>query len=216
MRRDADGARPLHSLQAMRPVLIVHESTHGHTTKIAEKIAEHIREARLGAHVDHSGEAEGLNLGAFASVVIGGSIHGGEHVQAKLIEFVQDHRAILDIVPTSFFVVCMAASKHGVQAQEEVARYFENFERDTGFHPKRVAAFGDELHYTEYGPLEKLAVRVRASLRPGSMDGVPTDTSRDHDLTDWASVAAFARVVAADAVEASAGRPSNLPPPHLL
>ena len=60
--------------------------------------------------------------------------------------------------------------------------------------------------------LEKLAVRVRASLRPASMDGVPSDTSRDHDLTDWASVAAFSRVIAAEAVEASAGRPSNLPP----
>jgi len=196
----------------MRPVLIVHESTHGHTTKIAEKIAEHIRAAKLGAHVDHSGEANGLSLGAFAAVVLGGSIHGGSHVQPKLIEFVKDHRAILDVVPTAFFVVCVAAARPGVQAREEVARYFESFERDTGWKPKHVAAFGDELHYTEYGPLEKLAVRVRASLRPASMDGVPTDTSRDHDLTDWNSVAAFARVVAADAVEASAGRPSQLPP----
>lgn len=192
----------------MRPVLIIHESTHGHTTKIAEKIAEHIRAAKVGAHVDHSGEAEGLNLGTFASVVIGGSIHGGAHVQKKLIEFVKDHRAILDIVPTSFFVVCMAASRDGVKAREEVARYFEMFERDTGFKPKRVAAFGDELHYTEYGPLEKLAVRLSAKLH-----GDPTDTSKDHDTTDWESVAAFARVVAADALEASAHRPSNLPPP---
>lgn len=196
----------------MRPVLIVHESTHGHTTKVAEKIAEHVREAKVGAHVDHSTEAGRLNLSAFAGVILGGSIHGGVHVQRSLIDFVRAHRDELEHVPTSFFVVCMAASKHGTHAQEEVAEYFESFTRDTGFAPKRLAAFGDELHYTEYGTLEKLALRVRASLVPTSMDGVPSDTSRDHDLTDWASVAAFARAVADDALAASAHRPSNLPP----
>lgn len=198
-------------MPAMRPVLIVHESTHGHTTKIAEKIAEHIRAANLGAHVDHSGEATGLSLGAFAAVVIGGSIHGGAHVQPKLLQFVKDHRAILQIVPTSFFVVCKDAARDGMHARERVAKYFEEFERDTGLVPARVAAFGDELHYTEYGPLEKLAVRISAK-----MHGEPTDTSRDHDLTDWESVAAFARVLAEDARVASAGRPSNFPPANLL
>ena len=191
----------------MRPVLIVHESTHGHTTKIAEKIAEHVRAEKLGAHVDHSGEADGLSLGGFSAIVLGGSIHGGRHVQPKLIEFVQSHRAILELVPTSFFVVCLAAARQGMSAREEVARYFESFARDTGWTPKRVAAFGDELHYTQYGPLTKLAVRLSAKLH-----GDPTDTSRDHDLTDWAAVAAFSRVVAADALEASAGRPSQRPP----
>ncbi|MBI2389750.1 MAG: hypothetical protein HYV09_09150 [Deltaproteobacteria bacterium] len=191
----------------MRPILIVHESTHGHTTKVAETLADHFRKLGHGAHVDHSGEADGLVLDRFQGIVLAGSIHGGAHVQPTLIEFVKRHHAELAQIPTALVIVCMAAARDRDSAREAVERYFSTFAHDTGLEPMRKTAFGDELPYTRYGLIERLAVQLVSRAQ-----GDPTDTTRDHDLTDWNAVAAFARTFAGDVDQAARSRPTYRPP----
>lgn len=191
----------------MRPILIVHETTHGHTTKIGDTLADHFRRLGHGAHVDHSGEAEGLVLDRFQGVVLAGSIHGGAHLQPSLLEFVRRHRAELAQIPTALVVVCKAAARGTESARDTVERYFATFSQDTGLEPTRKTAFGDELQYTKYGLLERIAAQLVSRAH-----GEPTDATRDHDLTDWNAVAAFARTFADDVDLAARPRPTYRPP----
>lgn len=68
----------------------------------------------------------------------------------------------------------------------------DEFVEKTGWQPDRVGLFGGALRYSQYGFLTRLAMKRIAREEGGS-----TDTSRDHEYTDRAEVAAFARDVAA-------------------
>ena len=67
------------------------------------------------------------------------------------------------------------------------------FLRATEWQAHRVACFPGKLAYTHYGLLKRWIMR-----RIAEREGGPTDTGRDHDLTDWAAVREFALNVAAD------------------
>ena len=61
----------------MSPILVVHASTHGHTTKVARRIASVF--AGRGATINSwaVGDAGDRDPGAYDVVVVGGSIHRG-------------------------------------------------------------------------------------------------------------------------------------------
>jgi menaquinone-dependent protoporphyrinogen oxidase len=65
--------------------------------------------------------------------------------------------------------------------------YLKSFFDETGWHPKVIGRFGGALLYTRYG----FWVRIPLALA-GRMMGSPTDTSRDHELTNWDDVDQFA------------------------
>ena len=74
----------------MKPVLVLYASTHGHTAKIATRVAEALEHAghavdlrRVDAH-DEPSPAD------YAAVVVGGSIHAGHH-QRELVGWVRRH-----------------------------------------------------------------------------------------------------------------------------
>jgi menaquinone-dependent protoporphyrinogen oxidase len=63
-----------------------------------------------------------------------------------------------------------------------------------------VGLFGGALVYRQYGFFKRLMMKKIVSDKPG---GLSTDTSRDHEYTDWDQVARFAedflkRLVAED------------------
>jgi menaquinone-dependent protoporphyrinogen oxidase len=87
----------------MKPILVVYGTTEGHTRKIAEFIAEHVR--RRGKHVDlvDSATPEASQVQPiYSGVFIGGSVHHQRH-QTALRHFVKENLAWLNVVPTAFF-----------------------------------------------------------------------------------------------------------------
>jgi menaquinone-dependent protoporphyrinogen oxidase len=83
--------------------------------------------------------------------------------------------------------VCGAAKA----SPERAAEYVETFLRQTGLQPAFTHSFAGAMAYTRYGfPLRWITKLV--SWRRGG----PTDTSRDHDITDWEAVDQFAERVA--------------------
>ena len=79
--------------------------------------------------------------------------------------------------------------------------YVENFEQETGWTPAQIGLFGGALLYRKYGFLKRLMMKKIVSSKPGNLS---TDTSRDHEYTDWDQVRRFAedflqRLVAQDA-----------------
>jgi menaquinone-dependent protoporphyrinogen oxidase len=78
------------------------------------------------------------------------------------------------------------ASKRPGEA-DEARRIARSFVEEAGFLPRRVVCFPGRLAYTHYGFLVRFIMK-----RIARREGGPTDTSRDHELTDWSEVARFA------------------------
>lgn len=174
----------------MTRALVVYGTTEGQTAKIAQHIADAGR--RLGHTVDvlHGADLPpAFALAPYDVVVIGASVHEGRH-QAYIRDFVQRHRVSLDAKPNAFFQVCLTSvsgdDRHRQQAQEVIDR----FVADTGWVPRRTASFAGALRYTQYSWLKRMLLRAIARQEGGA-----TDTSRDHEYTDWAQVTAFAEEV---------------------
>src|SRR5690606_41877313 len=83
----------------------------------------------------------------------------------------------------------------------------------TGWQPAEAVAFAGALRYSAYNLLLRWVMRRIARKAAAHLPGA-TDTSRDHEYTDWAAVDAFAdafahRLVAAEAQEPAAVRRSE-------
>ena len=71
---------------------------------------------------------------------------------------------------------------------------------DAGWHPERVVPVAGALRYSQYNFLVRFVMKRIARKSGGS-----TDTTRDHDYTDWAALDRFVSEFA-DEVVANASR----------
>jgi menaquinone-dependent protoporphyrinogen oxidase len=72
-----------------------------------------------------------------------------------------------------------------------------DFLGETGWSPALEATFAGAINFTEYNWLLRAYMKYASKFNGGS-----TDTSRDHEYTDWQQVAAFASDVAELVAEA--------------
>jgi menaquinone-dependent protoporphyrinogen oxidase len=96
------------------------------------------------------------------------------------------NRGALERLPSAFFSVSLAA--HGDTANAEA--YITNFEQQTGWHPTKLGLFSGALLYRKYGFLKRWMMKRIVRDKPGILS---TDTSRDHEYTDWDQVERFGR-----------------------
>jgi menaquinone-dependent protoporphyrinogen oxidase len=164
----------------MQKILLVYASTHGHTAKIAGRLAEAMRAA--GAEVELAEAGSAPDPAPFDAAVAAGSLHAGKH-QAKLVRWVEANRGGLADLPNAFFSVSLSAAEDDDEAREAVKDCIATFCEDTGWTPDRSVPVAGALQYREYGlPLRLL---MRWKMKRG---GHPTDISRDYDYTDWDAV----------------------------
>lgn len=169
---------------AVSTVLIAYGTTEGQTAKIADVIAEVLRERGHEVDpVDVKTLDQSIPAG-HAAVIVGASIHMGKH-DKHVVELVQKNLDTLARVPTAFFSVSLAA--HG--DAEEAEGYVDQFEQQTGWHPDKVALFGGALLYTQYGFFKRHLMKKIASDKPGDLG---LDLSRDYVYTEWDAVKRFA------------------------
>ena len=182
----------------MTKICIPYGTTEGQTAQIAEYIADVIR------HHGHQAEPMDLKHARDTApqgcdgVIVGASIHMGKH-DKHVAKFVQTNRDALERLPSAFFSVSLSA--HG--DMKEAEGYVEEFERDTGWRPGKVALFGGALLYTQYGFVKRHLMKKIAGDKPGDLG---TDLSRDYVYTEWDGVKRFAEDFLTDLVaEADAG-----------
>jgi menaquinone-dependent protoporphyrinogen oxidase len=168
----------------MTKILIAYGTTEGHTVRIAQYISDVIRGRGHEAQTMDVRRSPDALLDGYDAVIIGGSIHMGKH-EEHLRDFVQKNRDTLERLPSAFFSVSLAA--HG--DMENAHAYVENFEQETGWRPAQVGFFGGALRYRQYGFLKRLMMKRIVRDKPGNLS---TDTSRDHEYTDWDEVKRFA------------------------
>ena len=85
-------------------------------------------------------------------------------------------------------------------AAANVQKMIDRFVADTGFRPTIQHAVAGALLYRQYGVLVRLMMRFISTIV-----GASTDTSRDHEYTDWSAVDRFAAEIAARALRKKKG-----------
>ena len=164
--------------------LVVYQSMDGHTERIAERIGGHLRAA--GAVVTLTPATTAPAPVDVDLVVVGDSIHAGHHSK-ELIAYLERHHAALNALPTALFQVCLTSAGRGPQEMATTGGYVAALTERTGLEPGLVARFPGALPYTRYGRMKRALMR-----RIAAQSGQPTDTSKDHDFTDWNEVSGFA------------------------
>lgn len=175
----------------MSSILIGFASHHGQTQKVAVRLGEHLR--TLGHEVDLTNLADGRNNTPppddYDVVVLGSRIEVGRYAPA-LATYVRDHRAALGEIPTALFTVSMAATSTDRGPDPE--GYLAKICSELGWEPTRRIAIAGGLKYRAYGFITRFVMKMISRKA-----GRTTDTSRNHEFTDWDMVARFADDIAA-------------------
>ena len=164
-------------------VAIVYASTHGHTGKIAARIADIMRAEGLDVEVAEIGDTADHIIRACDAVLVAGSVHRGSH-QPQLVEFAKRHRHLLQERPSAFVSVSLtAADEQDAEMRAETRRMVDEFVEDTGWTPNRTATVAGALQFSKYSPFERLVMRLIARRH-----GTEIDPWEDLELTDWKAV----------------------------
>jgi menaquinone-dependent protoporphyrinogen oxidase len=166
----------------MPKVLLVYGSVEGQTHKIEDVMAEHFRARGWITEVrDARNLGAAVTLADFDAVVVGAPIHLGKHPD-YVTRFVTTHRAALEAKPAAFFSVSLSAAGDEKE-QADARRCLEEFFSETGWHPPIASTIAGALRYQDYPRFKRWL--MRKLMEKG---GHETDTSRNHEYTDWHQV----------------------------
>jgi menaquinone-dependent protoporphyrinogen oxidase len=168
-------------------ILIVYGTMYGQTRKVVEFLAERLRQS-ADVEVKEAGGAGDVDPVDFDGTIVASSMEMGSY-RPVVIKFVRRHLAALSAKPSVFVSVSMAAANtlRREQAMAELEKWLARFSRKSGWTPARVEYVAGGLAYTRYGFLTRWIM-----LRIAKRVDKATDTSRDHEYTDWDALARFA------------------------
>lgn len=171
----------------MSSILILYDTTEGQTRRIARYVADAVAgDGRLVDVHEIRKLPRGFAVDRFDAVIVGASIHMGRHSK-RLSKFLAMYRPGLERIPSAFFSVSLSAAG----TEEETRRaegYVTELLEQTGWRPPVTATFAGGLRYREYGFLKRWIMKKIA--RDAGKD---TDTSKNHEYTDWDAVDRFVR-----------------------
>jgi menaquinone-dependent protoporphyrinogen oxidase len=169
----------------MLRILIAYDTTEGQTRTIAQHVVDAIvRSGKEVQVIDIRRPPTGFTLDGFDAILIGASIHMSKHSR-QLSEFVRRHIARLNAVHSGFFSVSLSAA--GSEKERADASHFvEELLQETGWNPAIKATIAGGLLYREYGFLKRWMMKKIAREA-----GKDTDTSKNHEYTDWNAVDMF-------------------------
>jgi menaquinone-dependent protoporphyrinogen oxidase len=178
-----------------KPILVLYATREGQTRRIAEHLAATIRARDLSAEVvDARQVPPGFSVGAYEAAILTASVHLGKH-EPEMVEFVKRHRAELERTPAAFLSISLseagaedpaAPPERRAQSAADVERMIQEFLSETAWHPSHIHAVAGALLYTKYNFLVRFVMKIIAKRAGGS-----TDTSHDHEYTDWAALDRF-------------------------
>lgn len=174
----------------------------GQTRKIAERVAADLRTHGVETDViDVRSLRSPFDWSCYGVACVAGSVHAGHH-ERELIAFVRRNREALSARSAIFLSVTLSAAGaedqtapavRREQSAADAQRMIELFVTETGWRPAWSSAVAGALAYTRYNFVVKFVMK-----RIARKQGASTDTSRDHEFTNWAAVDAIAeRLLAA-------------------
>jgi menaquinone-dependent protoporphyrinogen oxidase len=172
-------------------VLVLYTSTHGHTSKIADRIGDVLRGQGVRARVRHLNErTPRLDLSEFDAFVVGASIHQGHH-QREMVEWIAEHHTVLSLHPSAFFSVSLTAADDTDEAREATRSMVDDVLDETGWIPTKTQCFAGALQFKEYNLPTRVLMRLIAKRIEHQTD-TNVDVHEDTDYTDWDAVERFA------------------------
>ena len=159
----------------------------------ARKIAEHIARALAPYNVtadtyDVRTLRTPIAWRRYAMAWVTASVHAGRH-EREIVTFAREHRAELERLRAVFVSVTLseagaedlrAPAARREQSARDARRMIDVFVKATGWKPAWSFPVAGALAYTRYNWLVK-----RFMARIARQQGASTDTSVDHEFTDW-------------------------------
>lgn len=172
--------------------LVAYATTDGQTADIAARIGERLREAgHLVEVTDIAALPQSLDAAEFDAVLIGGSLHA-QGYQRRVRQFVTRQLPALQTRPSAFFSVCLATASKRPAERAEAELIPRRFVENLKWQPDAIEVIAGALRFSRYGLLRRLIMKAIAQRE---MAGA-VDANRDHVLTDWSQVDAFATTFA--------------------
>ncbi|MBO0323709.1 hypothetical protein J0X14_15475 [Muricauda sp. CAU 1633] len=165
-------------------ILIVYATSEGQTRKIS-RFMEEILQSKNHSVVIADATEDPPSPEKFDAVLIGSSIHIQKY-HSSIKNYVMQNLDELNRKHSAFFSVCMAVASDIKEEHEEVKKIAQHFLDQTGWKPNEINHIAGALKYTQYDYFKKLIMRMIAKKEGGS-----TDTSKDHEYTDWDAVRSF-------------------------
>jgi menaquinone-dependent protoporphyrinogen oxidase len=165
-------------------ILIAYGTIEGHSRKIAEWIADHVRiNGNKSQVIDTSALQGKIDVANYDAVMIVAPVHQRAHPEGVL-DFIFAHRDSLNANPSAFISVSLSAAFDAGQAEARsyVGRVLEN----TGWQPTATHLAAGALRYDEYDYFKEQIVR-HVVLRGHSVE----DVKGDHDFTNWKALGRF-------------------------
>lgn len=169
----------------MPDVLIAYAGSHGHTERIARRLASAFTATGAAPRLADLREDDPPNPSAFDRVVVAASIHAGRHQRAA-VDFIRAHRTALGDRPSALLSVSLTAAEDSAEARATTARLVDDLLVDTGWTPSFWLAVAGALRWSRYDLATRTMMRVIARKH-----GAPTDGD-DVVFTDWPAVEAVA------------------------
>lgn len=174
-------------------VLIAYATHEGHTRDIATHLGDTLTGLGLEVRV-HDVASGPLDPAPFDRVVVASPVHRGHH-EAALVKYVKTHRALLEAKHAALVSVSVgeAMAEHSPRADQreqgsaDAKAAVEAFAQETGWTAPHVEYVAGALAYRRYNWLIRFIMKRIA--RTGELS---TDTTRDHDYTNWAALDRFA------------------------
>jgi menaquinone-dependent protoporphyrinogen oxidase len=185
-------------------VPVFYATTEGQTRRIAERLAAVLvaqgRDSR--AIPLDSPDAHAVDWSVVRGAIVAASIHVQRH-QAVASDFATRHAAALSRIPSMFVSVSLSAASVHEKERAAALRIAGELLAAAGWTPAAVLSLGGCLAYTQYGFFTR-----RLMKRIARKEGAPTDTSRDHEFTNWQRVEECARQLDAMMLERDRQRQS--------
>lgn len=177
-------------------ILIVYGTRFGQTAKIAEWMGDVLRERGYAVTIGDAAHLPlDLGINDADGIIIGASVIFGRH-EAAVRRFIRRHLTVLNERPSGFFSVSGSAGSPQPALREQAHRKVTQFVSSMAWRPMRTATIAGAMAYSRYTPLLRWVMRQIARRT-----GESTDSSQDHEYTDWHQVTQFADSVAASVAE---------------
>lgn len=173
-------------------VLIFFGTSYGQTEKIANRIAATLQRGGMAVELCNAGTCRpSVPVEQYSGVVVGTSVVVRGQ-QPAIRQFVRENVTTLNRLPSAFFQVSASAGSASERGRQAAQRMVDEFIKANGWTPVLSASVAGAINYTRYNFLLRWYMK-RASAKNGGS----TDTSRDHEYTDWDQVDRFAAAIAA-------------------
>jgi menaquinone-dependent protoporphyrinogen oxidase len=177
-------------------VLIIFGTSYGQTEKIAVRIAGGLQSHGFPIELCNAATCRPSPLEEYTAVVVGSSIIAHGH-QPSIKQFVRNNVEVLNRRPSAFFQVSASAGSASADGRAAAQKILDDFVTALGWTPVLSASIAGAINYTRYNFLLRWFMK-----RASAENGGSTDTSRDHEYTDWAQVDRFTAAIAAAIVPA--------------